>query len=222
MNDIHGVKPELKQISAEIKISFPDNLWISDIFKKYSDLTMEITSFLPYVLESSIGNLIAEILHQDIDGVIEAIKNHKTVFEFNIFERKEKKIKFNIKIRNAYLLDALIHYGILVNFPIRVRDGQVYWKFIANRNAIDNLLTFFELKKIEFTILKIGISPYDIDKINDRLSLDESNILEMAIDLGFFEIPRNISLENLSKKLGRSKSAISVTLRKIIKKKVVI
>lgn len=222
MNNDHGVKPELKQILARIKVSFPDNLWITDIFKKFPDLTMEITSFLPYALESSIGNLIAEILHYDIEGVIEAIKNHETVFEFNIFEREEKKIKFNIKIRNAYLLDALIHYGILVNFPIRVREGQVYWKFIANRNAIDNLLTFFEEKKIQFQILKIGISPYTIDKLDNRLSLDESNILDMAINSGFFEVPRNISLEDLSKKLGRSKSAISVLLRKIIKKKVVI
>ena len=222
MNNDHGVKPELKQILARIKISFPTNLWISDIFKKFPDLTMEITSFLPYVLESSIGNLIAEILHHDIDGVIEAIKNHKTVFEFNIFEREEKKIKFNMKIKNAYLLDALIHRGILVNFPIRVSDGQAYWKFIANRNAIDSILTFFEQKKIEFIILKIGVSPYAIDKLDNRLSLDESNILDTAINLGFFEVPRNISLEDLSKKLGRSKSAISVLLRKIIKKKVVV
>ena len=39
---------------------------------------------------------------------------------------------------------------------------------------------------------------------------------------GFFEIPRDISLEDLANHLGKSKSALSVMLRKIIKKKVVI
>ena len=48
----------------------------------------------------------------------------------------------------------------------------------------------------------------------------ESNILDKAIALGFFEIPRKISLEELANEMGKSKSALSVMLRKIIKKKV--
>ena len=36
------------------------------------------------------------------------------------------------------------------------------------------------------------------------------------------EIPRKISLEELANSLGKSKSALSVMLRKIIKKKVVL
>ncbi|MFX1315859.1 MAG: helix-turn-helix domain-containing protein, partial [Promethearchaeota archaeon] len=52
------------------------------------------------------------------------------------------------------------------------------------------------------------------------LTYDESNILDKAISLGFFEIPRKISLEELANKVGKSKSALSVMLRKIIKKKI--
>ncbi|MFX1323443.1 MAG: helix-turn-helix domain-containing protein, partial [Promethearchaeota archaeon] len=63
---------------------------------------------------------------------------------------------------------------------------------------------------------------YKIEDDESKLSFDESNILDKAISSGFFEIPRKISLEELANELGKSKSALSVMLRKIIKKKVVL
>ncbi|GAH01088.1 unnamed protein product, partial [marine sediment metagenome] len=47
-----------------------------------------------------------------------------------------------------------------------------------------------------------------------------SEALDRAINMGFFEVPRKISLEELANQMGKSKSALSVMLRKIIKKKV--
>ena len=71
-----------------------------------------------------------------------------------------------------------------------------------------------------FDLLRIGKAPYDLEDERYKLSLEESQILDKALSLGFFEIPRKISLEELANKLGKSKSALSVMLRKIIKKKV--
>jgi predicted DNA binding protein len=45
-------------------------------------------------------------------------------------------------------------------------------------------------------------------------------VLEKAINSGFFEIPRRITVAELANQLGKSQSALSVTLRKIIQKKV--
>ena len=91
----------------------------------------------------------------------------------------------------------------------------------SSRERIDQLLTLFEQKNIDFTLLKIGKSPYSLEDEKNKLNLDESMVLDKAIELGFFEIPRNISLEELANTLGKSKSALSVMLRKIIKKKIV-
>ena len=110
--------------------------------------------------------------------------------------------------------------SVLVNFPVRVREGYAYWRLVSSRESIDKLLTLFDQKSIDYTILRIGNSPYSIDDDKNKLTLDESTILNKALSLGFFEIPRKISLEELANVLGKSKSALSVTLRKIIKKKV--
>ena len=212
-----STKPSL----ARIKIKFPDALWISDIFRKFPDIKMEILNFLPYDLEKSIGNSIIEIFHYEVNSVINEIKNHASVFEFSVIEQEDNRIKINVKTKDPYLLYGVIKHGILVDFPVKVRDGNAYWRLISTRDRIDKLLTLFEHKNIDFTLLRIGKAPYNLDDQRTRLSLEESNVLNKAIELGFFEVPRNISLENLANELGKSKSALSVMLRKIIRKKII-
>ena len=209
-----------KSSLARIKIKFPDKLWISELFKNFPDVKMEISYFLPYDLEKSIGNSIIEIMHYNIDSIIQEIRNHPSVFEFSILEQEDKKVKFNVKTKDPYLLYAVIKCGVLINFPVRVKDGYAYWRLISSRKSIDQLLTLFEQRNIDFELLRIGKSPYLLEDDKHKLTFDESNVLDKAISLGFFEIPRNISLEELANKLGKSKSALSVMLRKIIKKKV--
>ena len=210
-------KPSL----ARIKIKFPDKLWISQIFKKFPDIKMEILYFLPYDLEKSIGNSIIEILYHDTESIINVVKNHPSVYEFSLMEQEETRVKFNVKTKDPYLLYAVIKCGVLVNFPVNVREGNAYWRLIATRDRIDNLLTLFEQKKIEFELLRIGKAPYNLEEKENKLTLEESRVLDKAINAGFFEIPRKISLEELANNIGKSKSALSVMLRKIIKKKVV-
>jgi len=211
-----SIKPSL----ARIKIKFPEQIWISEIFKNYPDLKMEISHFLPYDLERSIGNSLIEIKHYNIDSILDEINNHSSVFELNVIEKEENQVKFNVKTKDPFLLYAIIKCGVLVNFPVRVESGFAYWRLISSRDRIDQLLTIFEQKNIEFELLRIGISPYAIEDDKNKLTYNESNILDKAISLGFFEIPRDISLEELANKIGKSKSSLSVMLRKIIKKKV--
>lgn len=211
-------KPSL----ARIKIKFPDQLWISEIFKRFPDIRMEIINFLPYDLEKSIGNAVIEILHYELNSVLQVIKNHPSVFELSVIDRKENKVTFNVKTKDPFLLYGVIKCGVLVNFPVSVREGYAYWRLVSSRERIDKLLTLFENNNIIFELLRIGNSPYDIDEEKSKLSLEELKVLDKAINLGFFEVPRIISLEELANKLGKSKSALSVMLRKIIKKKIVL
>ena len=207
---------------ARIKIKFPDQLWISHIFKKFSGIRMEIESFLPYDFENSIGNSIIEIFHYRIDLLIDEVKNHDSVIDFSIMEKEENRVKFNVKTKDPFLLYAVIKCGVLINFPVRVRDGYAFWRLISTRERIDELLTLFEQTSVNFTLLKIGNSPYNIADDKNKLTLSESDVLDKAISSGFFEIPRKISLEELANELGKSKSALSVMLRKIIKKKILV
>ena len=207
---------------ARIKIKFPEDIWISQIFEDFHDIKMEISHFLPYDIENSIGNSVIEIQHYDIENIIDVIKNHPSVFEFSILQKEENWVKFNVKTKDPYLLYALIKCGGLVDFPVQVKEGYAYWRIIAKRHIIDDILSLFEEKGIDFQLLRIGNAPINYMERQDSLSVEEEKILTRAIEEGFFEVPRKISLEELANKVNKSKSSLSVMLRKIIKKKVML
>ena len=57
-----------------------------------------------------------------------------------------------------------------------------------------------------------------MDEEKPWLTEEELKILNMAIELGFFETPRKITLDSLAKKLGLNSRYVSGTLREINKK----
>ena len=211
---------ESKLCLARIKIQFPENKWISEIFKNYPDVELDISYFLPYDFEISIGTAKIEIRHFRIDQIANDIKKHPSVFEFSLLEKVKNRMIFIVKTRNPYILYCVIKCGVIIDFPVRVRENFAVWKLMSSRKGIDDLLTLFEEKDINFSLLRIGNAPYNLNDKKPKLTQEESWILNTAISLGFFEVPRKISLELLAEKLGKSKSHLSVILRKIIKKKV--
>lgn len=211
-----------KTTLALVKIKFPNELWISELFRKFPDVKMEILHFLPYNIEKSIGNSLIEIIHYNVELIFGEIKAHKSVIELSIVEKGGNRMKFNVKTMDPFLLNTLITCGVLVNFPVKVEEGYAFWELISTRERIDMLLTLFEKKKIDYKLIKIGNSAYNLEDKKYNLNLEEMQVLDEAIKTGFFEVPRKISLEELADNLGKSKSALSVMLRKIIKKKILI
>jgi predicted DNA binding protein len=208
-------KPSIARINLEI----PKSKWFSEIFDKYQDVELKVLNFLPFDIEKLIGNTIIEVIHYKIDQILEDIKNHESVFEFNLIEKELNRAKFNIKTKNPYLLFILIKCGVLINYPVKVKEKVAEWDLVATRERINDLLDCFEENEITFSLIKIGNKDLNEEDKNE-LDLEELRILKTAIKLGFFEVPRKISLEELAKKLGLSKSWTSEKLRKIVNKRI--
>ena len=207
---------------TRIKLRIPKEKWIFEIFNDYPDTELDILNFFPYDFERNIGNAIIDIKHYKIDQIIQRLKNHPSVFEFNVLIRKDNHARINIKTTNPYLLFIVIKCGGIVNFPIKVRDKILSWTLISTRKQLDDILTLYDEKNIKYSIRQISNTPTQLEENAFELSFDESKILDTAIKSGFFEVPRKISLEELASNLGLSKSWTSELLRKIIKKKVII
>jgi predicted DNA binding protein len=137
-----------------------------------------------------------------------------------VLKKEENRVKFNTIIENPYLIYMIIQCGVLIDYPVKIRDGFAEWRLISTKRRIASLLDLLEKKGVNFLLLQILKFPNSIHDDEEKFNLEESQVLDKAIRLGFFEIPRKISLAELANKLGRSKSTLSVMLRKIIRKKV--
>ena len=101
----------------------------------------------------------------------------------------------------------------MILYPILVKEGNIRIETITNRSKVDDFLTELEKKGIKASIGRIGY------KFNPTLLTQRQNeILNIAHEKGYFDIPRKISLTEFANSLNISKSALSETLRRIFKR----
>lgn len=95
------------------------------------------------------------------------------------------------------------------------RDGGIMqWNVIApNAGALRNLVG---------KVTELGCT-VDVEKISvlrtaSELTVAQERVLQMAYELGYFEIPKKITLDKLAKRLEISKATLDVMLRRAQRK----
>lgn len=119
----------------------------------------------------------------------------------------------NTRTRDPWLLSAVIESGVLLSPPVRVKKGVAEWVVVSTRDRISFLLNLLEEKGIKHKLR--SIDEFQEEKVlTDR----QTEVLNLALEHGYYEIPRKITLGGLAQKLGVSKSSLSEILREAEKK----
>lgn len=93
-------------------------------------------------------------------------------------------------------------------------DGQVEWNLVAPNSAALNAL----VEKIEALGCTVHLRRVASLRTVKELTRAQERVLQLAYDLGYFDIPRRITLGKLAKRLEVSKATLDVMLRRALKK----
>ncbi len=198
-------------LKAKFDITLPEKLWIAVLSKKYPEILFEILSILP--TEEMIGNALIKISGTHLDPILAEIRKHPSSIELYLISNSVNTKIINVKTKDPWLLISLIKSEVILKMPVLVQNGLAHWEVLAPHEKIANLNKLFEAKQIKFELRGIG-------KYTEKPKLTErqSEILDQAVKLGYYEIPRKITLTELAEKLSLAKSTISGILRRIDKK----
>lgn len=119
----------------------------------------------------------------------------------------------NIKSDRTPILHALIDLEIPLKYPIMVEGGKLIINQVTERKNLDDFLTRMSSHGYVITLLRIG-------RVNMRSLLTEKQekILQAAIRMKYFEIPRGTKLQDLAAEIGVGASSLSEDMRRIFKK----
>lgn len=93
-------------------------------------------------------------------------------------------------------------------------DGTIEWTVaFSGRQPLNELLDALKKTDVEVKILRLT-SIVDAETLTDR----QRKLVETALEEGFFDYPRRITLRQLAKKTGASASTVSEVLRRAQKK----
>ncbi len=98
-------------------------------------------------------------------------------------------------------------------FPMAVGGGIIAWEIMVKKSELDAILEFFRERKLAVFVSSVRRGLFGGQP--PVLRPKQRELLVEAIRAGYFAVPRQITLTDLAKRLGRSKSSVSESLAHI-------
>lgn len=193
-------------VRAKIELKMPEKLWLAAISRRHRDSTFNILSFLP--TKELIGNTLVKIDGGDVRKILKEIKEHPSVVELIVLGKQRNSAVINTRTKDPWLLSAMMKSEVLLKPPVKVKDGVAEWVVLSTRDRVSALMKLLDEKGITYKLK--SISEYSEKPV---LTEHQAKMLDFALMHGYYEIPRKITLDQLARKLGVSKSTLSETLR---------
>ena len=197
----------------EIKFEIShEDCWMQGLYKKFK------SRFISHITFSLDKKLTSDIIHvtnnndKEFNKIIFYLKRHKKVKKLDFLYKDERNLYFQIYTDVSEIhsiVGTIIKFGAYVSKPVQIRNEWEIWTVVIHsKDNLDSLLN--SLKKCgKFKLLYIKKSNMD----NSNLSNKQKIVMDLAIKLGYYEWPRRISAQELSKKLQISKPTLLQHLR---------
>jgi predicted DNA binding protein len=198
-------------VQIKLSIEIPQDKWLATFNQKYPELNFQILS--NFLIGPNSGITSFQIRGKSVKQFISDFKDSLSNTAFQILFKGEDIVILNVKEVDPWILNNLVKTELLISYPVQVKDGKIRMEAITSRSKVDRFLAQLKKKDIATKIERIGYY-YKSTLLTQR----QNEIVNLAYQRGFFNIPRTVSLTKFATDLKISKSALSETLRRIFKK----
>lgn len=123
---------------------------------------------------------------------------------------------YRITYRNPPIVGLYRRLRLPVQFPLRIQAGYLQWEVVARRAEFDEVMRYARGASLEMSVVSIRRRP--LRSHLPILTETQQQLLSNALAAGYFAVPRGITLTELARRLGRSKSSVSESIAIIEKK----
>jgi predicted DNA binding protein len=123
---------------------------------------------------------------------------------------------YRITYQNPPVVYLFRDLGLPIQFPLRIQGGVIRWEVVARRSEFESVVQYARTIDPQFQVVSIRRGP--LRSHLPMLSHSQHQLLTRAMEAGYFAVPRAITLTNLARQIGRSKSATSEAIAIIERK----
>jgi len=196
-----------KMPEARLQLDVPDDVWIGKLSRRYEHATFRILAALS---DGDAGVGLAEIHAADIDKLLADMRDAEGILEVNVLDKPDNKALVQFETAHPLLLAAAQDSGIPLEMPFELSNGSAVWEITASSDRLSALGTQLRAFGISFSIDYIQQEVENGQLLTDS----QAEIVETAIEEGYYDTPRTCSLTELAEELDRAKSTISETLHR--------
>ncbi len=195
-------------IEAKLKIRMPESCAVAAV-RASKAAKVKLLDTTPHDQEG-VKSLLQIESEACLDEVLSAIDYDNVE---DISKVSESKAKAALTVSRCIPARSILEAGCFIKTAKHTEEG-VEWEIIAKRSSLMKLAKILEEKNYSFEIKRIGGLELDKEILTER----EREILEYALNNGYFNTPKDVGIRGVAKHFGISISTASDLLRRGLKK----
>ncbi len=197
-------------ITASLRIELPEDYWVAELSRAFPDATFRLLSG---VRTGDTAVELGEVVAEEPHAVSEAIEEHPHVVDYQRLEAADDRGIAKYETTDTGLYGFVETEGIPIEFPVVVRDGWYELDFTGTRDEFDAFRAGIEASGFRHELVSlVEVAGENVDE--ELLTERQREVLQTAMREGYFEVPRDCTLDELADELGVDKSTASGVLRR--------
>ncbi len=194
-------------ISARFRIRLPPKLYITTISQSFPNTTFRLLSG---VRTGDTASELGEAITDAPDAVATAFREHEAVREFEVLEQTEDRLLTAYETTDVDLYIFVEDEGFPPEFPVVVWNGYYEFDLTGTRTEFDRFRETLEELNTPYELLsKVGT-----ERSERLLTRRQEELLAAGLREGYFEVPRECTLNDLANVVGIDKSTASEIIRR--------
>lgn len=194
-------------ITAQVRVQLPEDTWISDVSRQFSGATFRL---LAGVRDDDGAVELGEVRADDPDAVGDAIDAHADVVWHQRLDADGDRLLSRYRTTETSFYEFVQQSDLPPEYPLVVRDGWFDLDVTATRAELERFRDGLADSPLAFELQSIVGRDSTEGLLTDR----QREVLETALRMGYFEVPRDATLEAVAAELGVDKSTASGVLRR--------
>ncbi|QHS16273.1 helix-turn-helix domain-containing protein [Halopenitus persicus] len=192
---------------ARLVVEMPEGPWVADVSRAHPDATFQVLAALP---GDGPGFALVWISATDLDAVLEDMRDHAVLTDMSVMQRTETEATVQFETTAPMLLVAAKRSGIPIEMPIEIQNGEATIDVTGAHDRLSELGRQFKELEMDFRIeyIQERLQPSQV------LTENQQRLLLTAVELGYYDTPRECSLTELADRVGIAKSTCSETLHR--------
>ncbi|GAB6861443.1 helix-turn-helix domain-containing protein [Haloplanus litoreus] len=192
---------------AKLTIDLPSAVWIGEVSRAFPSTTFRVLSAVP---SGDAGFGLLEVESAEMPAVLDALEDRSGISALELMQRTDDTAIVQFETSEPLLLLSIQESGAPLELPLTIRDGQAVIELTASRDRLSAFGRQLETFGMSYTLNRV----YDATDPPDLLTDQQSALLVTAVDMGYYDTPRESTLTEVADAADLAKSTASVTLHR--------
>jgi predicted DNA binding protein len=209
----HAPSRRNRIIIMKLEARLPAKSWYTGFSKRHPEILLEVTNSQPVGESNTLAEV--EIYGPAVDWTGE-IARFPDVIEVERLSEGPNLGRYRVRYRTSQIVQLTSELEVMIRYPRTVQNGMLTCETIARLSHLRRLVAALSTLGYEPRIASLRRD--SLRSVRFALTLSQRALFRQALALGYFEVPRRISLSRLAEKVSRSKSSVSEMLAVVERK----